>query len=78
MWKSGFRGRLVLATLIVSPAIASDVVRYNRSQTVIDPKQNYYIALLTLALQKVRTYLVIFNCRKSLLRKQTKHEHSNF
>ncbi|WP_462170211.1 hypothetical protein [Pseudoalteromonas xiamenensis] len=52
MWKSGFRGWLVLVMLIVSPAIASDVVRYNRSQTVIDPKQNYYIALLTLALQK--------------------------
>ncbi len=44
----------VAAWLFSTPVLATDVVRYNISQQYNDPKQDYYIALLRMALNKSR------------------------
>ncbi|PCK31158.1 hypothetical protein CEX98_13955 [Pseudoalteromonas piscicida] len=45
---------LLFILFISTPVFASDLVRYNISKEFSDPKQDYYIALLRLALNKSR------------------------
>ncbi|WMO16706.1 hypothetical protein [Pseudoalteromonas piscicida] len=48
--------KLVLTFILLTSysVCASDLVRYNISKEFADPKQDYYIALLRLALNKSR------------------------
>ncbi|WP_247749564.1 hypothetical protein [Pseudoalteromonas viridis] len=57
MWQRilWFFGAILVASIFTSsPSLGADLVRYNVSKAYADPKQDYYIAVLRLALNKSR------------------------